>query len=60
MAKCEHCGKKPAFGQSRSKAFNTSKRMFKVNLQTVRVLEKGSFIRKTLCAKCIKTLAKAV
>lgn len=59
MAKCEHCGKGPQFGQSRSKAFNTVKRKFKPNLQTIRVMEKGAYVRKTLCTKCIKTMAKA-
>ncbi len=58
MAKCESCGKIPQFGQSRSKAFNTVKRKFKVNLQPVRVLENGQYVRKMYCTKCIKTLAK--
>lgn len=60
MAKCEMCGKAPQFGQSRSKAFNTTKRKFKVNLQRIRVADKdGNTVRKTFCAKCIKTLAKS-
>lgn len=58
MAVCEACGKKPVSGQTRSKAFNTSKRQFKPNLQVVSVMEKGVYTRKTLCTKCIKTLAK--
>lgn len=59
MAKCEMCGKIPQFGQSRSKAFNTTKRKFKVNLQRIRVMQNGQTVRKTLCAKCVKTLAKS-
>lgn len=58
MAVCEACGKRAVSGQTRSKAFNTSKRQFKPNLQVVRVLEKGAYVRKTFCTKCIKTLAK--
>lgn len=33
--------------------------MFKPNIQRVRVLENGVYVRKKLCTKCIKTLAKA-
>ena len=58
MAKCQHCGKTPQFGQSRSKAFNTVKRKFKPNLQRISVYEDGKRTRKVLCTKCIKTLAK--
>ncbi len=58
MAKCEMCGKIPQFGRSRSKAFNTTNRKFKPNIQRVRVQKNGQRVRMSLCAKCIKTLAK--
>jgi large subunit ribosomal protein L28 len=58
MAKCENCGKTTAFGNNRSHSMKVTKRKFKPNLQTVRVFEGGRLVRKTLCAKCIKTLAK--
>ena len=58
MAKCEMCGKKPMFGQSRSHSLKATKRKFKPNLQRVTVIEDGKKVRKTLCTKCIKTLAK--
>ena len=58
MAKCEKCGKKPMFGNTRSHSMKATKRKFKPNLQRVRVLEGGRYVRRTLCAKCIKTLAK--
>ncbi len=60
MAKCEMCGKIPQFGQSRSKSFNATKRKFKVNIQRIRVMGKdGQYVRKSICAKCVKTLAKS-
>ncbi len=59
MAKCEMCGKGPLFGNKRSFSMRASRRQFKPNLQQIRVQSKeGIFVRKTLCAKCIKTLAK--
>ena len=59
MAKCEHCGKTPQFGQARSHSLKATKRMFRPNLQRVRVYENGRYVRRVLCAKCIKSLAKA-
>ena len=59
MAKCERCGKKPMFGNRRSHSMKATRRQFKPNLQRIRVMQKdGTWVRKTLCAKCIKTLAK--
>lgn len=58
MAKCEMCGKSPMFGNNRSFSMKATRRKFKPNLQQVKVLEKGQFVRKTACTKCIKTLAK--
>jgi large subunit ribosomal protein L28 len=58
MAKCEICGKTTAFGQSRSFSMKATKRTFRPNLQRVRVMEGGRMVRKTLCAKCIKRLAR--
>ncbi len=59
MAKCENCGKKPMFGNSRSFSMRATRREFKPNIQRVRVQGKdGVYVHKNLCAKCIKTLAK--
>jgi large subunit ribosomal protein L28 len=58
MAKCEMCGKSPMFGNNRSFSMKATRRKFKPNLQQVKVLEKGQFVRKTACTKCIKALAK--
>jgi len=35
-----------------------TKRKFRPNLQKVRVYEGGRSVQKTLCAKCIKRLAR--
>ena len=58
MAKCENCGKKTTFGQSRSFSMKATKRQFKPNLQKIKVMEDGRMVQKTYCAKCIKRLAR--
>lgn len=58
MAKCENCGKGPMFGNRRSHSLRATRHKFKPNLQHCKVEEKGVFVRKTLCTKCIKTLSK--
>jgi large subunit ribosomal protein L28 len=58
MAKCEMCGKGPQFGNNRSFSMRATRRKFSPNLQRVRIASGGQFVRKTLCTKCIKTLAK--
>lgn len=58
MAKCETCGKIPSFGNNRSHSLKATRRKFKPNLQTIRLFENGKSVRKTLCTKCIKALAK--
>jgi large subunit ribosomal protein L28 len=58
MAICASCGKKPQFGNTRSFSMRATRRKFNPNLQLVKVKEGGVFVRKTLCTKCIKTLAK--
>lgn len=59
MAKCANCGKTTTFGHKRSFSQHATNRSFKPNLQKVSLLEKGRMVRKVLCAKCIKTLAKS-
>ena len=58
MAKCENCGKTTSFGHNRSFSMKATRRTFKPNLQKTRVMEQGKLVRRTLCAKCIKRLAK--
>lgn len=58
MAKCDHCGKTTTFGHNRSFSMRATARKFRPNLQRVTVLEGGRPVRKLLCAKCIKRLAR--
>lgn len=58
MAKCETCGKATTFGHNRSHSMRATNRTFRPNLQHVTVFEKGLRVRKVLCTKCIRTLAK--
>ena len=53
-------GTKPLFGQSRSKAYNTTKRQFNPNLQNKRiyVTELDKWIRVKVTAKELKTIDK--
>jgi large subunit ribosomal protein L28 len=58
MAKCDVCGKTTTFGHNRSFSLRATNRMFKPNLQKVTVIENGKKVKKTLCAKCIRTMVK--
>lgn len=58
MAKCEVCGKATTFGHAKSFSQRTTNRAFRPNLQRVTVIENGIPVKKTLCAQCIRTLAK--
>jgi len=53
-------GTKPLFGQSRSKAFNTTKRQFKPNLQNKRIFvpELDRWVKVKVTAKELKTIDK--
>jgi len=59
MAKCNTCGKATTFGHKRSFSLHATNRTFKPNLQKVSIMENGRLVKKTLCAKCIKTLGKS-
>ena len=60
MAKCANCGKVPVVGRNVSYAKNHTPRLFRPNLQKVSVYDPKTHktVQKTLCAKCIKGLAK--
>ena len=58
MAKFAHCGKTTTFGHNRSFSLRATNRKFLPNLQKVSVLQGGRMVQKTLCTKCIKSLAK--
>jgi large subunit ribosomal protein L28 len=55
MAKiCHSCGKKPAFGHSRSHSMVATKRRFDPNLQRVRIDDHGTPRRVYVCTRCLK------
>lgn len=58
MAKCAHCGKTTVFGNNVSFSKRNTNRTYRPNLQKVTIIENGHKVQKTLCAKCIRTLAK--
>jgi large subunit ribosomal protein L28 len=58
MAKCAHCGKTTTFGHNVSFSKRATNRDYRPNLQNVTVIENGRKVKKTLCTKCIRTLAK--
>jgi large subunit ribosomal protein L28 len=51
---CYCCGKKPAFGHSRSHSMVASKRRFDPNLQRVRIMVGNSPRRVYVCTRCLK------
>ena len=63
MAKvCHSCGKKPAFGNSRSHSMVATRRRFNPNLQRVRLVLDGKPTRDYVCTRCLKAgkVVKAV
>jgi large subunit ribosomal protein L28 len=63
MAKvCHSCGKKPAFGNSRSHSMVATRRRFNPNLQKVRIAEGEGTRRVYVCTRCLKSnrVTKAV
>jgi large subunit ribosomal protein L28 len=56
MAKvCHSCGKRPAFGNSRSHSMVATRRRFNPNLQKVRIKEGQATRRVYVCARCLKS-----
>ncbi len=51
---CVSCGKRPAFGQSRSHSMVATKRRFNPNVQKVRINVGGSPQRAYVCTRCLK------
>ncbi len=60
MAMCDKCGKKPMFGNARSFSMRATRRQFKPNVQRKWVIDEksGERVRRHLCTKCIKAMAK--
>ena len=51
---CHSCGKRPAFGNSRSHSMVATRRRFDPNLQKVRIREDGAPLRVYVCTRCLK------
>ena len=56
--KCQNCKKGIDYGNLVSHAKNRTKRIFKPNIQKLKVLRKNVPISVRLCTKCIKRLKK--
>ena len=55
---CERCGKGIMRGHAVSHAKNRSKRVFRPNLQTLRVKTDGQRRKMTLCTKCVRIVRR--
>lgn len=55
---CVNCGKGIAYGHAVSHAKNRTKRVFKPNLQKLKVLRDGVVVRVKLCTNCIQRMKK--
>ena len=53
MNRCLTCGKGVAFGNNVSHANNKTRRVWKPNLQVVRVLIDGKTTKVKVCTKCL-------
>jgi large subunit ribosomal protein L28 len=51
---CHVCGRRPAFGHSRSHSMVATKRRFDPNLQRVRIDDSGTPRRVYVCTRCLK------
>lgn len=56
---CEVCGKGIMRGHKVSHAKQRTKKIFKPNLQTVRVVVDGRKRKMKVCTKCLRTLKKS-
>jgi large subunit ribosomal protein L28 len=53
MNRCFTCGKGVAFGNNVSHANNKTRRVWKPNLQVVRVVVDGKITKVKVCTKCL-------
>ncbi len=58
MAKCEVCGKGPQFGHNVSHSMRHTKRIWKPNVQRMRLPVDGVERKVYICTNCIKTMQK--
>lgn len=55
---CQNCGRGAVIGHAVSHAKNRTRRLFKPNLQSLKVLKNGISIRVVFCVRCIQRLKK--
>ncbi len=55
MAECSVCGKKRVTGNNVSHANNKTKRVFRPNLQNVRIETDKGVKRKPVCTRCLRS-----
>ncbi|OGG16913.1 50S ribosomal protein L28 [Candidatus Gottesmanbacteria bacterium RIFCSPHIGHO2_02_FULL_39_14] len=55
---CQHCGRGIGYGHAVSHAKNRTRRIFKPNIQKLKVLKNGISVRLKLCTSCIQRLKK--
>lgn len=55
---CENCGRGIAYGHAVSHAKNRVRRIFKPNIQKLRVMREGYQARVKLCTRCIQKMKK--
>jgi large subunit ribosomal protein L28 len=53
-ATCDVCGKKPSFGNTRSRSMRHTRRRWSPNIQRVRTVLNGTPKRLNVCTSCIK------
>jgi large subunit ribosomal protein L28 len=58
MAKCEVCGKGPMSGHNVSFSQRKTKRQFRPNIQRTTVYQNGQRVRRYVCTRCLKSMAK--
>lgn len=52
---CSVCGKRPIVGNNVSHSHRKTKRVWRPNIQRVRVVDGGRIRRKNVCTRCIRT-----
>lgn len=53
--KCSVCGKAPSTGNTISHSHVATKRIFRPNLQSIRVMVKGKPKRQYVCTRCLRS-----
>jgi large subunit ribosomal protein L28 len=53
--KCTICGKRPVSGKTISHSHRATNRIFRPNLQRIRIIAKGKTKRALVCTQCLKS-----